>query len=333
MPNYLKLILEWLGEAIRGNPRYPTQRHTTTPFLMIGHRGSPCFEVENTMASFRRAVEQEGANGIECDLCLTRDQQIVLWHDWDPDEPKALLREAGFEPVVRARPCPPEAGEFRRPVCELTLDEFCAHFCYRDKDGDQQYRDCIPRLDELLDWVVGRREVAVLFCDIKVPAARLDLVPMMMDGINRLLERYRPAPTLIFACATVEVLMAMKADSPQHQYTLDIEFPPGIVLNPATYSAVRPALEYGNSYAALARPHAITLAPWTTYRRVVQHDMRLLNRLRRNAPGRPLPSLISFTIDEEEEIRTLLKMGVAGIITNRPALLRQVADAMGVRLA
>ena len=42
-----------------------TRRHSSAPFLVIGHRGSPCFEVENTMASFRRAVEREGANGLE----------------------------------------------------------------------------------------------------------------------------------------------------------------------------------------------------------------------------------------------------------------------------
>src|SRR5687767_11294961 len=121
MPNYLKLIPEWLSEVIRGRPRRLTRRHSSAPFLVIGHRGSPCFEVENTMASFRRAVEQEGANGLECDLCLTQDRQIVLWHDWDPDGHTARLREAGLEPVIGFCPCPPEGGEFRRPICELTL--------------------------------------------------------------------------------------------------------------------------------------------------------------------------------------------------------------------
>jgi glycerophosphoryl diester phosphodiesterase len=333
MPNYLKLIPAWIAEVIRGNPRWPTRRTSTTPFLVIGHRGAPCFEIENTLASFRRAVEQDGANGLEVDLCLTKDQQIVLWHDWDPDAHTARLREAGMEPVVGYRPCPPDGGAFRGPICTLTLDEFCAHFCYSEKAGDQHYRDCIPRLEELLAWVGGRREVAVLFFDMKVPAARSDLVPPMMEGINGLLNRYRPTATLIFECADVEVLAAMKAHSPQHHYALDIEIPPGLVLHPAAYSAARPALEHDNSYATPARPHAITLAPWTTYRRVVRHDIRLLNHLRRHAPGRPLPALISFTIDAEEELRTLLKMGVAGIQTNRPDVLRQLADAMGVRLA
>ena len=125
----------------------------------------------------------------------------------------------------------------------------------------------------------------------------------------------------------------MQAHSPQHHYALDIEPPPGIVLNPGAYSAVRPALAYGNSYATLARPRAVTLAPWTTHRRIVQHDIRLLNRQRRHAPQQPQPSIISFTIDDEEELRTLVSMGVAGIQTNRPDVLRKIADEMGIRLA
>jgi len=333
MPNYLKLVPAWLLEVMRGTSRLPTRRHSTGPFLVIGHRGSPCFAIENTLASFRRAVEQDGANGLECDLCLTKDHQILLWHDWDPDEPTARLREAGLEPSGGARPCPPESGAFRRPICELTLAEFSTHFCYSGKDGHQQYRDCVLPLDALLDWVGGRREVAVLFFDVKIPAARLDLVPVMMQGINELLERYRPAPTCILECATVEVLTAMQAHSPQHHYALDVEPPPGLVLEPAAYSAVRPALAYGNSYATAARPRATTLAPWTTHRRVVQHDIRVLHRLQRHAPGRQLPAIINFTIDEEKELRALIKMGVVGIQTNRPDRLRALADEMGVRLA
>jgi glycerophosphoryl diester phosphodiesterase len=289
--------------------------------------------MENTMASFQRAVEQDGANGLECDLCLTKDAQLVLWHDWDPDEPTALLRAAGLEPVVRYCPCPPVEGAFRKALCDLTLAEVHTHFGYREKDGEQIYRRCIASFEEFLAWAGSQRDIAVLVFDIKVPATRLDLVPVMMNRINSLLTRYRPTATVIFECATVALLVAMKTYAPQHHYTLDIEPPPGIVLHPAAYSAVRPALAYGNRYATSARPRAVTLAPWTTHRRIVQHDLRLLTRLKRYAPAQPQPAIISFTIDAEEELRTLVRMGVAGIQTNRPDVLRQVAEDMGVPLA
>jgi hypothetical protein len=83
MLNYLKLFPAWLFEVIRGNPRRAVRWHSPTPLLVIGHRGSPCFAIENTMASFQRAVEQDGANGLECDLCLTQDEQIVRPRSWD----------------------------------------------------------------------------------------------------------------------------------------------------------------------------------------------------------------------------------------------------------
>ena len=50
-------------------------------------------------------------------------------------------------------------------------------------------------------------------------------------------------------------------------------------------------------------------------------------------PNSHSPRLISFTIDEEEELRTLVSMGVAGIQTNRPDVLRKIADEMGIQLA
>ena len=47
---------------------------------IIGHRGSPALITENTIASFQKAIDQ-GAVGIELDIRLSKDQQIVVFHD------------------------------------------------------------------------------------------------------------------------------------------------------------------------------------------------------------------------------------------------------------
>src|SRR4029450_13917467 len=52
-------------------------------FLIIGHRGAPQQACENTLESFETALHL-GANSLELDLSLTRDQQVVVWHDWRP---------------------------------------------------------------------------------------------------------------------------------------------------------------------------------------------------------------------------------------------------------
>lgn len=50
-----------------------------TPFI-IGHRGIPSIAPENTLDSFRLAYEN-GADIIESDVYITRDNQIVIMHD------------------------------------------------------------------------------------------------------------------------------------------------------------------------------------------------------------------------------------------------------------
>ncbi|MGB6874484.1 MAG: glycerophosphodiester phosphodiesterase family protein [Candidatus Acidiferrales bacterium] len=52
----------------------------TPPPWIIGHRGAPGYAPENTMASFRRAVEL-GAAFIETDLRLSHDARFVAIHD------------------------------------------------------------------------------------------------------------------------------------------------------------------------------------------------------------------------------------------------------------
>jgi glycerophosphoryl diester phosphodiesterase len=49
--------------------------------LVIAHRGASGTCPENTLAAFRRAAEV-GAPMIELDVQLTRDDQVVVLHDW-----------------------------------------------------------------------------------------------------------------------------------------------------------------------------------------------------------------------------------------------------------
>ncbi len=49
-------------------------------FLKVGHRGAKAYETENTIESFRKAIEL-GANAIELDLQQTADNRLVVSHD------------------------------------------------------------------------------------------------------------------------------------------------------------------------------------------------------------------------------------------------------------
>ncbi len=53
-------------------------------FIKIAHRGSSAYEPENTLHSFKRAIEM-GANMIELDVRLSRDGHLVIMHDEEVD--------------------------------------------------------------------------------------------------------------------------------------------------------------------------------------------------------------------------------------------------------
>ncbi len=49
---------------------------------IYAHRGSSKQHPELTLAAYKAAID-EGADGFECDVRLTKDNQLVLWHDSD----------------------------------------------------------------------------------------------------------------------------------------------------------------------------------------------------------------------------------------------------------
>jgi len=56
----------------------------TERLLNIAHRGASAWAPENTMASFRLALNM-GADGFELDVQLTSDDQVVVIHDSSVD--------------------------------------------------------------------------------------------------------------------------------------------------------------------------------------------------------------------------------------------------------
>jgi len=49
---------------------------------IYAHRGSSIAHPELTMAAYKAAID-DGADGFECDVRLSKDNQLVLWHDSD----------------------------------------------------------------------------------------------------------------------------------------------------------------------------------------------------------------------------------------------------------
>ncbi len=93
---------------------------------ILAHRGTPMGAFpENTIPGFQQGFD-DGADGFETDVCVTKDGRIMLWHDsrpwWDAS---AYIRQLGLEPGMSYRPDEPGIfSRYRRPVHELTEAEF-----------------------------------------------------------------------------------------------------------------------------------------------------------------------------------------------------------------
>jgi glycerophosphoryl diester phosphodiesterase len=118
---------------------------TAFPFptpLVLGHRGASAHAPENTLASFRLALEQ-GADGIELDARLTRDGEVVVLHDGRVErvsngqgpvagltlaEVQRLDAGSRFSPAFAGERIPALAEVFEtlgdRPVYDLEIKNF-----------------------------------------------------------------------------------------------------------------------------------------------------------------------------------------------------------------
>jgi len=114
---------------------------------IMGHRGAPAYEPENTLRSFRRALEM-GVAAVEMDVQLTKDGRLAVIHD---------------ETVDRTT-------NGRGRVKDFTLAEL-----QRLDAGKGEY---IPSLQEVVNLVQGRAHLVV---ELKQPDAALPLVRFFQE--------------------------------------------------------------------------------------------------------------------------------------------------------
>jgi glycerophosphoryl diester phosphodiesterase len=293
-------------------------------FLIIGHRGACAVAVENTLESCARAVELEGADAVELDLCVTKDRQVVVWHDWDPDALIALARQAGAELDVLCRPVVPPAGHpLRRPVCDLTLAELRTHYGYAIVGQDQTVPAHIPVLEEVVCWARSTPRLKAVFLDCKVPPAHKELITVVAEALRRELEREPVEVPFVCLTPSAEVLEVLQAVVPAAGRSHDVEIPAGFFPDRALLSAVARARAAGNAWASIGRP-LFTIGGWWTYRQTIQADLEQIREAWGTTPPVPPASYICWTINRTCEMRHLMRLGVSGILTDFPALLHRL---------
>ncbi len=120
---------------------------------IVGHRGAAGDALENTLPAFAKAIEL-GADVTEMDVRLTRDGQVVVFHDQD------LLRLSGID----------------QDVNELSLKEL--------KKIRLHGQDVIPTLQEVIDLTGERIDLMIELKTAGTPTPVAELIEK-----NRLQEQ------------------------------------------------------------------------------------------------------------------------------------------------
>lgn len=113
--------------------------------LLIGHRGANKEAPENTLKSFKKAIEL-GADYIEFDIHITKDKEIVIMHD------ENTYRTTGHAGLIK----------------EMTLSELKKLDC---GEGEE-----VPTLHELIN--LAKNKVG-LQCEIKVEGLVTELLDIL----------------------------------------------------------------------------------------------------------------------------------------------------------
>lgn len=122
--------------------------------LKIGHRGARAYEPENTLASFRRAIEL-GVDAVELDVRKTRDNKLVVIHNADVNK----------------------TTDGNGPVNSFTLEEIQK---FVTEKGEH-----IPTLENVLDVVGKRVKVLVELKDTDTEEKVVELIrrKKLMDDV------------------------------------------------------------------------------------------------------------------------------------------------------
>jgi glycerophosphoryl diester phosphodiesterase len=284
--------------------------------LVYAHRGASAQFAEHTRAAYLQALA-EGADGVECDVHLTRDQHIVLLHDANLDRTSTgtgpvgdrtleELRELDFSSWKGAR-IPVEYGAASEQL--LTLPELLDILEAEGREiglaielkhpSPYQLRleDTVLRVLEARGWEAeGSRlgNIKVSFMSFDADAVRYLLghvaaehVCMLVDDIQ--VEEIRTDLALgrLTGGAVANVLKAAQAEAEE-------------ILDAGRAGIAGPGIGY-------VRDHPNRVRQWL-------------------ADGRRLRV---WTVDEAEDVEHCLAVGIQEITTNRPAyVLRQVGAAV-----
>jgi glycerophosphoryl diester phosphodiesterase len=295
-------------------------RQPAEKLLIVGHRGAAGLAPENTLAAFGKACEL-GVDAVELDVYLAADSAIVVHHDYTL-KPETT-RTADGEWLSRSGPA----------IKDLTLAQLKTYDVGRLKPNTryaQRYPaqqpadgERIPSLGEVISLLEAKCDQAnQLWVEIKTNPEKPTLTPApesVADALVQLLRKHDFARRVRILSFDWRALVHIQKIAPDIA-TVYLSLV-GRGLNnikpgqpgPSPWMAGYDIDDYQGSI-----PQAVKAAGglfWAPYYKHLTDD------LLKEAHELGLRVYV-WTVDSRSEMVRLMEMGVDGIITNRPDILK-----------
>ncbi len=326
------LVLSLLSAAFATTDRVASQDYSRRPagnFYVVGHRGGAGLFPENTLAAFAGAFEL-GVDAVEMDVQLTADGEAVIYHD--PKLKPEITRTADGLWLKEHGPA----------IRSVRLEQLKSYDVGRLKPGtgyawrypDQKPVDGerIPTLREVIALAKKMGKNTVQFwIEIKTSPLEPELTASPEAVAGAVISIVRKA-----GVANRTVLLSFDWRSLAHARTVAPEIATAYL---SQQSGRKDTIQVG-------RPG---ISPWTagldiddfagSVPRVVHaaHGHYWLPRYRdidqkqlKEAHDLGL-KVIVWTANQRDAMRFLIEMGVDGITTDRPDLLKEVLSRMGLQ--
>jgi len=231
---------------------------------IFAHRGASAHAPENTLAAFRFALELQ-ADGIELDVHLSADNQIMVIHDED------VSRTTNGQGKVN----------------HLKFEEL--------RQLDAGRGETIPTLAEVFDLIGNQLYINIELKGFSRSAA------MLPQKVAELVNERNLDHKIIYSSFNPLLLIKTRQHSPQAKLGL-------LMLAGGFGTAIRLI------FSPFVRPWSLhpdhSSVSTEFFRRAKQHNR----------------SVITYTVNQVDEMRRLFSLGINGIITDDPELALEVRE-------
>jgi len=321
------LVLSCLLSSARAET--PASGHAARlgPFDLEAHRGGRALRPENTLPSFANALSM-GVDTLELDMGVTKDGIVVVSH------------ERGLNPDLARAPDGKYIGT-GIPYVKLTLAEVKHYDVGQIRPGSDYARRFpdqvnvpgtrIPTLAEVFDLVrrSGDRHVR-LNIETKIDPTRPQESPdpqSFVTVVLDLLRREHFSDRVMIQSFDWRTLLLVQKQAPEIPtvYLTQVQQPEGnIYLDKSSpWTAGFDPMKYGGSV-----PRAVKAAGGKIWSPLYE-DVTPGSIAEAHSLGLPV---IVWTVNDAKDMSRLIDMGVDGIISDRPDLLRTVAASKGIAL-